>query len=405
MKFTAVIPVKAHSSRLPGKNLKPFGKENLLTRKIRQLKQSKIADRIILSSDSDEMLDIATKHGIEAIKRPIEFANESRPFGEFLDYISEIIKEGHMIYSCVTSPFFDENLMVKAKQAYIKALKDGLGANHILSISGILNGTSNYILSKMIKENADFASALKDAQHKGYAEKDPTLDINGMDAGHKLLILASLAYGIDAHPEDIIIEGIDGIELSDIVFAKEFGYVVKLLGIANKRGEEIELRAHPALVKSEEMIAKVDGVMNAVSVVGDCVGEMLYYGAGAGGDATASAVISDLIEIAREKSSSMLGFDGKNITHKLMPRDKISSRYYIRLRTHDRAGVLARVSSIFSSHDISIQVLLQPETKDGIAELLLITHLSMESKIINALKEIDKQDFIAKKTFFIRIQD
>lgn len=125
MKFTAVIPVKAHSSRLPGKNLKPFGKENLLTRKIRQLKQSKIADRIILSSDSDEMLDIATKHGIEAIKRPIEFANESRPFGEFLDYISEIIKEGHMIYSCVTSPFFDENLMVKAKQAYIKALKDG----------------------------------------------------------------------------------------------------------------------------------------------------------------------------------------------------------------------------------------------------------------------------------------
>lgn len=115
MKFTAVIPVKAHSSRLPGKNLKPFGKENLLTRKIRQLKQSQIADRIILSSDSDEMLDIATKHGIEAIKRPIEFANESRPFGEFLDYISEIIKEGHMIYSCVTSPFFDENLMVKAK--------------------------------------------------------------------------------------------------------------------------------------------------------------------------------------------------------------------------------------------------------------------------------------------------
>lgn len=287
----------------------------------------------------------------------------------------------------------------------IKALKDGLGANHILSISGILNGTSNYILSKMIKENADFASALKDAQHKGYAEKDPTLDINGMDAGHKLLILASLAYGIDAHPEDIIIEGIDGIELSDIVFAKEFGYVVKLLGIANKRGEEIELRVHPALVKSEEMIAKVDGVMNAVSVVGDCVGEMLYYGAGAGGDATASAVISDLIEIAREKSSSMLGFDGKNITHKLMPRDKISSRYYIRLRTHDRAGVLARVSSIFSSYGISIQVLLQPETKDGIAELLLITHLSMESKIINALKEIDKQDFIAKKTFFIRIQD
>lgn len=287
----------------------------------------------------------------------------------------------------------------------IKALRDGLGANHILSLRGILNGTSNYILSKMTRENEDFASALKDAQERGYAEKDPTLDINGVDAGQKLIILASLAYGINAYPEDIVIEGIDRIETSDIAFAKEFGYVIKLLGIANKHGDEVELRVHPALVKNDEMVAKVDGVMNAVSVVGDCVGEMLYYGAGAGGDATASAVISDLIEIARRKHSRMLGFDGMSISHTLRDKNKITSRYYIRLKAYDKAGVLAQVSSIFSKNDISIQVLFQPESKDNIAQLLFITHLSAEMKVLSALREIDTQSFIAKESFFIRIHD
>ena len=177
----------------------------------------------------------------------------------------------------------------------IRALRDGLGANNILSIRGILNGTSNYILTQMTKENTSFDTSLKNAQNLGYAESDPTLDINGFDAAHKLLILASIAYGIDCRVDDILIEGITEIAEDDISFAREFGYVIKLLGIAKKIGSEVELRVHPVMLKNSEMISKVDGVMNGISGIGDRVGETMYYGAGAGGDATASAVISDLI--------------------------------------------------------------------------------------------------------------
>ena len=287
----------------------------------------------------------------------------------------------------------------------IKVLKDGLGANHILSIQGILNGTSNYILTQMIQNNQSFQEALKAAQNLGYAEADPTLDISGGDAGHKLLVLASLAYGIDARPEDIVIEGIENISPEDIAFASEFDFVIKLLGIAKKVGDEVELRTHPVLIDKRKMIAKVDGVMNAISVVGDRVGETLYYGAGAGGDATASAVISDLIEIARGKSSAMLGFERNRAHFKLRDRAQIKSRYYIRLSTYDRTGVLAKVSSILSQNGISIQAFLQKEATGGVAKLLFITHISQESSIQHALKEIDSQDFIECKSHFIRIED
>jgi len=173
----------------------------------------------------------------------------------------------------------------------IKSLREGLSANHILSIKGILNGTCNYMLTKMINEDVSFNEVLKEAQKLGYAEADPTFDIGGFDASHKLLILASIAYGINAKPEDILIEGIEKINSDDIFFAKEFGYSIKLLAIAKKNGTNIELRVHPVLIKKEQMIAKVDGVMNGISVVGDAVGETLYYGPGAGGDATASGFL------------------------------------------------------------------------------------------------------------------
>lgn len=287
----------------------------------------------------------------------------------------------------------------------IKALKDGLAANHILSLRGILNGTSNYILTQMIQNAMSFDDALKQAQTLGYAEADPTLDIDGSDAGHKLLILASLAYGIDAKPQDIIIEGIEKINASDIAFANEFGFVIKLLGIAKKIDNEIELRVHPVLIDKDKMIAKVDGVMNGISVVGDRVGETLYYGAGAGGDATASAVISDLIEIARGKNSAMLGFEKSDNSLKLRDKGKIQSRYYIRLSAYDKTGVLAKISSILSKNNISIQAFLQKQAKDGIAKLLFTTHISQESSIHNALSEIDSQDFIESKSFFIRIDE
>lgn len=289
----------------------------------------------------------------------------------------------------------------------IKALKDGLGANHILALKGILNGTSNYILTQMIQENQDFNTALKQAQKLGYAEADPSLDINGGDAGHKLLILASLAYGIDAKPKDIIIEGIESISPDDIDFANEFGYSIKLLGIAKKEGNEIELRVHPAMINKNKMISKVEGVMNGISVIGDRVGETLYYGAGAGGDATASAVISDLIEIARGKSSLMLGFENSpHIPFTLKPKDNIKSHYYVRLLTIDKPGVLAQIASILNKNNISISAFLQKESKQqNSAKILFSTHITTEYDIKNTLDELKKLDSILQDPYMIRIED
>ncbi|PAF44520.1 homoserine dehydrogenase [Helicobacter sp. 11S02596-1] len=287
----------------------------------------------------------------------------------------------------------------------IKALKDGLSANHILSLSGILNGTSNYILTQMIQNHQDFQSALHLAQKLGYAEADPTLDISGGDAGHKLLILASLAYGIDAKPQDILIEGIESINADDIEFANEFGYAIKLLGIAKKQNNQIELRVHPAMIDKNKMIAKIDGVMNGISVIGDRVGETLYYGAGAGGNATASAVISDLIEIARGKSSLMLGFE-KSPQVSLKPKDAMESRYYFRLSVDDKSGVLAQIASILTQNNISIGTLLQKEIKHkNIAKILFSTHTTTERAIKNTIAQLQKLDSIIEKPYIIRIED
>lgn len=293
----------------------------------------------------------------------------------------------------------------------IRVLKDGLSANHIVGIRGILNGTSNYILTQMLHHRQSFSDALKDAQALGYAESDPTLDISGGDAGHKLLILASLAYGINALPEEILIEGIEGITPDDMEFANEFGYVIKLLGIAKKTDSCIELRVHPAMISKDAMIAKVDGVMNGISVIGDCVGESMYYGAGAGGEATASSVISDLISIAQGKNSVMLGFkqpiESENSqSFALKNIEDIYSRYYIRLYAHDKPGVLGQISQILGNHNISIKAFLQKETADKkIAKLLFSTHHNYEREIKDALNELEKLDFVTQKPYKIRIED
>lgn len=326
----------------------------------------------------------------------------------------------------------------------IKALKEGLSANHILAIRGILNGTSNYILSKMCNEGWDFARALKQAQNLGYAEADPTLDINGTDAAHKLLILASLAYGIDSRPEEILIEGIENLAKEDIEFAREFGYTIKLLGIAKKRGEQIELRIHPVMINSQMLLAKVDGVMNAISVVGDSVGESVYYGAGAGGEATASSVISDLIQIARGKITqendenasqntrenmrgNMLGF---HISQPLsiIPKEQILSSYYVRILAIDTYGVLEKIASVLSRNHISISTFLQKPSDDGEnfgenfakadfdnqnvknnknqkAKILLSTHTTTESAIKNAIIELEALEVVLSKPIIIRIEE
>ena len=289
----------------------------------------------------------------------------------------------------------------------INALRDGLSANHIESIKGIMNGTCNYMMTKMMNEGVDYQPILDEAQALGYAEADPTFDVGGFDAAHKLLILASIAYGIDAKPEDILIEGIDNVSQADISFAKEFGYVIKLLTIAKKSGNEVELRTHAALVKETEMIAKVDGVMNAVSVVGDMVGETLFYGAGAGGDATASAVVANIIDIARRgKGSPMLGFNTPlDEGLKLKSKDEIVSKYYLRMGVDDKPGVLSSVTKMFADNDISIETVLQrPCTDGGNANLLFATHEAVEKNIQKIIKELDSASFVKSTPTMIRIE-
>ena len=288
----------------------------------------------------------------------------------------------------------------------INALRDGLSANHIESIMGIMNGTCNYMMTKMTNEGVAYDAILKEAQDLGYAEADPTFDVGGFDAAHKLLILASIAYGIDAKPEDILIEGIDKVTQDDIAFAKEFGYAVKLLGIAKKVGNEVELRVHACLISQDEMIAKIDGVMNGISVIGDKVGETLYYGPGAGGNATASAVVANIIDIARSgKSTPMLGYnkalEGSQL--QLKSASEIESKYYLRINVSDKAGVLAKLTKIFENHNISIETILQRPTKDANANLLISTHTAVEKNIQAMIDEIEVLDFVNARPVMIRI--
>ena len=287
----------------------------------------------------------------------------------------------------------------------INALRDGLSANHIESIMGIMNGTCNYMMTKMTNEGVAYDAILKESQDLGYAEADPSFDVGGYDAAHKLLILASIAYGIDAKPEDILIEGIENVTQEDISFAKEFGYAIKLLGIAKKDANQVELRVHACLIKQEEMIAKIDGVMNGISVVGDKVGETLYYGPGAGGDATASAVIADIISIARSgKSAPMLGFD-KPMEGKLTLKatDDINSKYYLRINVSDRAGVLARITKIFEDNSISVETMLQRSASINSANLLISTHIALEKDVQSMIKELESLDFVNAAPVMIRI--
>lgn len=265
------------------------------------------------------------------------------------------------LQECAGDIAFEYEAAVAGGIPIITALRDGLSANHILSIKGILNGTTNYMLDAMINDSVSYEYILNKAQNLGYAEANPTFDVDGFDAAHKLLILSSIAYGIDAKPEDILIEGIKNIKPDDIKFAKDFNYAIKLLGIAKKIGSKVELRVHPVLISKDKMIAKIDGVMNGISVVGDKVGETLYYGAGAGGDATASAVVANIIDIARAgKASPMLGFNKPledNLT--LVAKNDIKCKYYVRFDVANQPGVLHSISKILSDKNISIETMLQ----------------------------------------------
>jgi homoserine dehydrogenase len=282
----------------------------------------------------------------------------------------------------------------------IKALREGLVANHIEWIVGIINGTTNFILSEMRNRGVDFASALADAQANGYAETDPTFDIEGIDAAHKLSLMSAMAFGVPVQFDQAHVEGITHIEPTDIRYAEELGYRVKLLGITRRRPDGVELRVHPTLIPSTRLIANVDGVMNAVLVKGDAVGPTLYYGAGAGAQPTASAVIADLVDVARlitadpEHRVPHLGFQPDRVSDiPVLPMDDVTSSYYLRLRVADVPGVLADVTRILADESISIDAALQREPgEEGEAAVVLLSHECRERGVRNAIAKIEALD-------------
>jgi homoserine dehydrogenase len=289
----------------------------------------------------------------------------------------------------------------------IKVIREALVANNILSVYGIINGTANYILSKMTNEGGEFKEALREAQALGYAEADPTLDVEGVDAAHKLAILASVSFGMPLSYGDVYTEGISGISSMDVQFAGELGYKIKLLAITKCKGGEVEMRVHPTMLPTDALISKVDGVFNAVFVRGDVVGDTLYYGRGAGDMPTASAVVADIADISK---SIVLGAKGpeafvKTASMKVKKIDDIRSRYYFRVSALDKPGVLSRISGILGENDISIASVLQKGRRIGKAvPVVMLTHIAREKDIRRALKKIDRLSIVAKKTRYIRVE-
>jgi homoserine dehydrogenase len=290
----------------------------------------------------------------------------------------------------------------------IKMLREGLSANRIEWIAGIINGTSNFILTEMCNKGRDFADVLKEAQALGYAEADPTFDVEGIDAAHKLAILASLAFAMPLQFDKVFVEGISTISPADIYYAGQLGYRIKHLGIARRLGEKIELRVHPTLVPKKRLIANVDGVMNAILVKGDAAGPTLYYGAGAGAEATASAVISDIIDIARHGSKYLTPSYGfHQVTEKpVLPIEEIETAYYVRLTAEDKPGVLSKITQIFSIAGISIEAVNQrePETVETEVVIVLLTSRAIEKDLLAVVKTIETLENVHGKVIHIRVE-
>ncbi len=300
----------------------------------------------------------------------------------------------------------------------IKSLKESLAGNNITSVSGILNGTCNYILSKITNEGVAFDKALADAQAIGYAEADPTLDIEGIDASHKLAIIMAIAYGMEINLDDIHVEGITGVTLDDIKHAEELGYKVKLLGITKKNTDGdtdiIEARVHPTMIPFDNLFASVNDSLNAIDILGDAVGKMFLVGAGAGMMPTASAVLSDIVDISRNILSCnssqrvpILSYLPENVrTLKVMSMDDVDSRYYFRFSVIDRAGVLSKISGILGDHGISIKTVQQTEErKDKTVPIVMLTGLAKEANVKKAIGEINMLDITTEDTVLIRIEE
>jgi homoserine dehydrogenase len=295
----------------------------------------------------------------------------------------------------------------------IKSIREGLSANHIEWVAGIINGTSNFILTEMRDKGREFEDVLSEAQALGYAEADPTFDVEGIDAAHKLCILASIAFGIPLQFDAVYTEGIGNISTEDVVYAGQLGYRIKHLGVARRNNEGIEMRVHPTLIPEKCLIANVDGVMNAVLVQADKLGPSLYYGAGAGADPTASAVIADIIDVARTITTDAqnrvphLAFQPDQIVDiPILPITEIRTAFYLRMRVDDRPGVMAEITRIMGDNNISIEAILQKEPEAGItrATIIMLTQIICEQQMVDAIAEITGLDAIHGDIHRIRVE-
>ena len=295
----------------------------------------------------------------------------------------------------------------------IKSLREGLSANRIEWIAGIINGTSNFILSEMREKGASFDTVLKEAQRLGYAEADPTFDIEGVDAAHKLTIMAAISFGIPMRFSSAHVEGITKLTEQDIRYAGELGYRIKLLGIAKRKPTGIELRVHPTLVPERRLIANVEGVMNAILVKGDAVGQTMFYGAGAGAEPTASAVVADLVDVAR----MMTADPGHRVPHlavqpdqlssvPILPMGEVETRYYLRMRVIDQPGVLADITRALADLGISIEAMVQKEPHEGEeqVDIILLTHLTLEKNVDAAIARIESLPVVTARVIRIRLE-
>ncbi|MDZ7805111.1 homoserine dehydrogenase [Thiohalophilus sp.] len=295
----------------------------------------------------------------------------------------------------------------------IKAIREGLAGNQIQWLAGIINGTGNFILTEMRDKGREFEDVLKEAQELGYAEADPTFDVEGIDAAHKLTILSSIAFGIPLQFEATYTEGISNITREDVAYAEELGYRIKHLGLTRRTDKGVELRVHPTLIPERRLIANVDGVMNAVLVMGDAVGPTLYYGAGAGDEPTASAVVADLVDVVRvlttdpENRVPHLAFQPDAITDlPILDIAEVETAYYLRMQAEDKSGVLAEVTRILGERDISIEAIIQKEPMEGSdkANVIMLTHVVRESKMNEAIEKIEAMNAIHGNVTRIRVE-
>ncbi len=324
-----------------------------------------------------------------------------------------IAKHGNEIFSAAQK----QGVMVAFEAAVaggipiIKAIREGLAGNQIEWLAGIINGTGNFILTEMRDKQRDFDSVLAEAQRLGYAEADPTFDVEGIDAAHKLTILASIAFGIPLQFEKVYTEGISKITGEDVDYASELGFTIKHLGLSRRTDKGVELRVHPTLIPKRRLIANVDGVMNAVLVKGDAVGPTLYYGAGAGAEPTASAVVGDIVDVVRVLTSDPenrvphLAFQPESLSDlPILPIDEVETAYYLRISASDETGVLANITTILADNGISIDSMLQKEHASDKATIIIITHTTIEKNMNEAIAKINALEAVNNDVVRIRLE-